>query len=99
MGGSGEERSHRVGRDRDHLVDVVGRVVRLDAVTGPDVDHQERHEHVVVEDEHVVQAPLGRTSSLLDGRQHAEAGVTHLSVNPVGKDPVKTIEQLRELIG
>jgi alkanesulfonate monooxygenase SsuD/methylene tetrahydromethanopterin reductase-like flavin-dependent oxidoreductase (luciferase family) len=30
---------------------------------------------------------------------YAEAGVTHLSVNPIGKDPVKTIGQLRELIG
>lgn len=29
---------------------------------------------------------------------YAEAGVTHLSVSPVGADPVKTIEQLRELI-
>jgi F420-dependent oxidoreductase-like protein len=27
-----------------------------------------------------------------------EAGVTTLSVNPVGKDPVKTIEKLRELV-
>ena len=54
-----ENRSHRVGRDRDHLVDVVGRVVRLDAVTGSDVDDQERHQDVVVEDERVVQPPLG----------------------------------------
>jgi alkanesulfonate monooxygenase SsuD/methylene tetrahydromethanopterin reductase-like flavin-dependent oxidoreductase (luciferase family) len=30
---------------------------------------------------------------------YAEAGVTHLSVNPVGNDPVKTIGQLRELMG
>ena len=29
---------------------------------------------------------------------YQEAGVTHLSVTPVGNDPVKTIEQLRELI-
>ena len=29
---------------------------------------------------------------------YKEAGVTHLSVNAVGKDPVKTIEQLRTLI-
>ena len=28
-----------------------------------------------------------------------EAGVTVLSVNPVGADPVATIEQLRELVG
>ena len=28
-----------------------------------------------------------------------EAGVTVLSVNPVGDDPVGTIEQLRELVG
>ena len=27
-----------------------------------------------------------------------EAGVTHLSVNPVGGDPVKTIEQLKSLL-
>ncbi|MEJ7799313.1 MAG: LLM class F420-dependent oxidoreductase [Ilumatobacter sp.] len=30
---------------------------------------------------------------------YEEAGVTHLSVTPIGNDPVKTIEQLRELIG
>jgi F420-dependent oxidoreductase-like protein len=30
---------------------------------------------------------------------YAEAGVTHLSVSPVGNDPVRTIGQLRELIG
>ncbi len=29
---------------------------------------------------------------------YTEAGVTHLSVTPVGKDPVKTIEQLREIM-
>jgi F420-dependent oxidoreductase-like protein len=29
---------------------------------------------------------------------YREAGVTHLSVNPVGKDPVATIEQLRTMI-
>jgi alkanesulfonate monooxygenase SsuD/methylene tetrahydromethanopterin reductase-like flavin-dependent oxidoreductase (luciferase family) len=29
---------------------------------------------------------------------YREAGVTHLSVSPVGKDPVATIEQLKELI-
>jgi F420-dependent oxidoreductase-like protein len=29
---------------------------------------------------------------------YKEAGVTHLSVNPVGKDPVSTIEQLRNLL-
>ena len=29
---------------------------------------------------------------------YKEAGVTHLSVNPVGKDPVGTIAQLRDLI-
>ena len=28
-----------------------------------------------------------------------EAGVTVLSVNPVGDDPVGTVEQLRELVG
>jgi hypothetical protein len=27
-----------------------------------------------------------------------EAGVTHLSVTPVGNDPISTIEQLRTLI-
>ena len=30
---------------------------------------------------------------------YTEAGVTHLSVNPVGNDPVKTIGQLRDLLG
>lgn len=30
---------------------------------------------------------------------YREAGVTHLSVMPVGGDPLRTIEQLRELIG
>ena len=30
---------------------------------------------------------------------YRDAGVTHLSVNPVGKDPVRTIEKLRDLIG
>jgi F420-dependent oxidoreductase-like protein len=30
---------------------------------------------------------------------YAEAGVTHLSVNPVGGHPMKTIAQLRELMG
>ena len=30
---------------------------------------------------------------------YTEAGVTHLSVQPVGNDPVKTIEQLRDLLG
>jgi F420-dependent oxidoreductase-like protein len=29
---------------------------------------------------------------------YKEAGVTHLSVNPVGGDPVKTVEQLRDLL-
>ena len=29
---------------------------------------------------------------------YKEAGVTHLSVNPVGGDPVKTIEQLKSLL-
>jgi alkanesulfonate monooxygenase SsuD/methylene tetrahydromethanopterin reductase-like flavin-dependent oxidoreductase (luciferase family) len=29
---------------------------------------------------------------------YKEAGVTHLQVNPVGKDPVKTIEELRALV-
>ena len=29
---------------------------------------------------------------------YKEAGVTHLSVSPVGADPVKTIEQLRDLL-
>jgi hypothetical protein len=29
---------------------------------------------------------------------YKEAGVTHLSVNPVGGDPVKTVEQLRALL-
>ena len=29
---------------------------------------------------------------------YKEAGVTHLSVNPVGEDPVKTIEKLRNLL-
>ena len=29
---------------------------------------------------------------------YKEAGVTHLSVNPVGSDPVHTLEQLRTLI-
>ncbi len=29
---------------------------------------------------------------------YKEAGVTHLSVTPVGNDPVKTIEQLRQLL-
>jgi hypothetical protein len=29
---------------------------------------------------------------------YREAGVTHLSVNPVGADPVKTVETLRTLI-
>ena len=29
---------------------------------------------------------------------YKEAGVTHLSVNAVGKDPVKTIEELRNLL-
>jgi hypothetical protein len=29
---------------------------------------------------------------------YKEAGVTHLQVNPVGGDPVRTIEQLRSLI-
>lgn len=28
-----------------------------------------------------------------------EAGVTVLSINPVGPNPVKTVETLRELIG
>jgi alkanesulfonate monooxygenase SsuD/methylene tetrahydromethanopterin reductase-like flavin-dependent oxidoreductase (luciferase family) len=27
------------------------------------------------------------------------AGVTHLNVNPVGPDPVKTVETLRTLVG
>jgi len=40
--------------------------------------------------------PVGHVKERLAA--YAEAGVTHLSVNPVGKDPVKTIEQLRELI-
>ncbi|MEZ5259603.1 MAG: LLM class F420-dependent oxidoreductase [Ilumatobacteraceae bacterium] len=30
---------------------------------------------------------------------YKEAGVTHLSVSPVGGDPVKTVETLRELLG
>jgi hypothetical protein len=30
---------------------------------------------------------------------YQEAGVTHLSVNAVGKDPVATIGQLKELMG
>ena len=30
---------------------------------------------------------------------YTEAGVTHLSVDPVGGDPVRTIGQLRELMG
>jgi hypothetical protein len=30
---------------------------------------------------------------------YKEAGVTHLSVTPVGPDPVKTIETLRRLLG
>ncbi|MEO6652140.1 MAG: LLM class F420-dependent oxidoreductase [Ilumatobacteraceae bacterium] len=30
---------------------------------------------------------------------YEEAGVTHLSVTPIGNDPVRTIEQLRDLIG
>lgn len=30
---------------------------------------------------------------------YQEAGVTHLSVTPVGNDPVKTVEQLRQLLG
>ncbi len=29
---------------------------------------------------------------------YKEAGVTHLQVNPVGGDPVRTVEQLRSLI-
>ena len=29
---------------------------------------------------------------------YREAGVTHLSVTPVGNDPVKTVEQLRQLL-
>ena len=29
---------------------------------------------------------------------YKEAGVTHLSVNPVGGDAVKTVEQLRTLL-
>ncbi|MEM1334410.1 MAG: LLM class F420-dependent oxidoreductase [Actinomycetota bacterium] len=29
---------------------------------------------------------------------YREAGVTHLSISPVGADPVRTVEQLRELI-
>jgi Luciferase-like monooxygenase len=30
---------------------------------------------------------------------YKEAGVTVLNVNPVGSDPVKTIDQLREIVG
>jgi F420-dependent oxidoreductase-like protein len=41
--------------------------------------------------------PAGQIKERLAAYQ--EAGVTHLSVTPVGKDPVTTIEQLRELMG
>jgi F420-dependent oxidoreductase-like protein len=41
--------------------------------------------------------PAGYVKERLAAYQ--EAGVTHLSVNAVGKDPVATVEQLKELIG
>ncbi len=40
--------------------------------------------------------PAGHVAECLAAYQ--EAGVTHLSVNPVGPDPVKTIETLRAMI-
>ena len=40
--------------------------------------------------------PAGHVKERLAAYQ--EAGVTHLSVTPVGNDPVKTIEQLRTLL-
>lgn len=64
------------------------------------LDGKKREAEAAVPDEWLFQTSLIGPRSLIEERvaAYAAAGVTHLSIEPVGPDPVKTVEQMREIV-